>query len=148
MKEDNILLKVDMSNFTNTVNGKRYGLFLRCPWRKVPDSLKKLLNFVACCVRRKITNYVKHRLLQILNYVGLFANSAKVVHEDISFFVFEMWSGHSRCSGRMWMQPLGGLWWHRSRMNQHVRDLGLYFFLNCLFLTTEQVLWWDNVSKY
>lgn len=47
--------------------------------------LKKMLNFVRCCVRRTILNFVKHCLWQILNYLGILVNV-------ISFFVDEIGS--------------------------------------------------------
>lgn len=56
MKEDNIILTVNMSNLTYTVNSHQYRLFNRCPWRHSPDSFIKLLNFVSCCTNENYLN--------------------------------------------------------------------------------------------
>lgn len=45
INENNILLKVNVYHFTNTVNLNQYRLLLFHWWRKFPDSLEKCRNF-------------------------------------------------------------------------------------------------------
>ena len=72
MKGDNILLTVNMSNLTCTVNSHQYRLFKRCPWQHSPDSFIKLHNFVSCCIKRNyldLWNTVSDKLLIIQTFL-------------------------------------------------------------------------------
>lgn len=56
MKEDSIILTVNMLNLTYTVNSHQNRLFNRRPWWHSPDSFIKLLSFVSCCTNENYLN--------------------------------------------------------------------------------------------
>ena len=102
IKEYNTLA-VNMSNFTNTINRKRFRLLL-CGLRwKSPDSLKKTLNFETCAKRNFITVwndiYIKlstiwtYLLIQQMFHIMIFLSSCR---ECIIFFPARKWDVNTR----------------------------------------------------
>lgn len=57
----------NVSNFTNTVNSNQYRLLFCRPWGNSPDSLQNNSQNWAIFKWRNNTNFVKHRLWQILS---------------------------------------------------------------------------------
>lgn len=76
-EEDNILLMLNMSKLQIQWTVTNTGYLAS------PDSLKKLLSFVSCWVRRNSTNIVKRCLWLILNYVGLLVYLADVTLSSV-----------------------------------------------------------------
>lgn len=76
MIEGTILLMVNMSNFTNTVNTKH--------WRKSPDFLKKTTQFYELLSYEKVYQLCATCIQHIFNLFGLSLNSANIIHEYCS----------------------------------------------------------------
>lgn len=80
---DSVLITVNVSNFTNTVNCNQ-SLLPHTAFKKIKI---KIPNSVTCSVRKNILKFMNLGLQQILTNLGYFVKSASAMHSITPFFM-------------------------------------------------------------
>lgn len=90
------------------------------PWRKSTYPLKKVWDFVRCCLRWAFIHFLGHYIGQILNNLGLLLNSANVICD---FFL-------SLCKKHIFLSYRAGYYsWSASKQLSLQMEINMYIFM-------------------